>query len=273
VNRRHRGMVALAAVPLIGIAAPRYLWFRRGRLPSECRQNTITSKGGIPLSTTCIARGRPHAIIVAHGFLKCTRTPGILWMMQQLADRFDVHALDFAGHGESGGASAMDFAAAGQDLACLVEHVRRQGYRRVAVVGYSMGAAAAMYAAAHGVPLDAVVSVCGPVRPPESLGQRPRSTALWRWWAALMGTRLDETLRPGPWPLEYVDRVAPTPLLIVHHEMDTLIRRTDSEALYAKARPPKDYLSVPGALHAIPPASGDAVIAWLEQRLAHTDPL
>jgi pimeloyl-ACP methyl ester carboxylesterase len=200
------------------------------------------------------------------------RTPGIAWMMQRLATHYDVYALDFPGHGESGGDANLSFGHAGQDLACLVEHVRERGYRRVGVVGYSMGAAAAMYAAAQRAPIDAVAAICGPAGPPEPLaGTESWPTAPWRWWVRLMGTRLDGVLRPGPWPIEYVQAVTPVPLLIVHHEMDTLIRRADSEALYAAARAPKDYVSIPGALHAVPAASADAVMAWLERHLSDID--
>jgi hypothetical protein len=56
-------------------------------------------------------------------------------------------------------------------------------------------------------------------------------------------------------------------VVVVHDGLDTLVRRQESDELFATAMPPKDWLYIPGAPHAWPMASAREVIAWLEKNM------
>lgn len=49
---------------------------------------------------------------------------------------------------------------------------------------------------------------------------------------------------------DWVDRIAPRPLLLIHGEKDTMVRLEEAESLFAKAGEPKELHIVPGINHA-----------------------
>ena len=258
--------IALVGATAGGIVFPRHGWFRTASLPEGIPVRYLEGTGPFQIAVAHMNFGRRSAVIIAHGLMKSMRNPGILAAARRIAQYYDVILFDFPGHGLSGGTCQADFKACAEELKRVVAFARNVGYFRIGIVGYSMGAAAGIIAAAQGTPIDALVSVSCPAayRAPAS---RSYKTWWYRWWAQLMGTRLSTVLRPGPWPTEYVAAVAPVPLYVVHHGWDTLVTRQASEKLYALAKAPKDFLYVPKALHAWPTASIEKVCAWLLKQM------
>lgn len=269
----HKKVLLLGGLGIASIIAPRYVWFRRRDFSDEWQLRTLAFRDHTSMSIAHSKRGHARLVIVAHGLLRAMNDRGLVRLAEALGQRFDVLAFDFPGHGHSAGVTDLSYASAATYLSRVIDYARTLGYTRIASVGYSMGAAASILAAARGAPLNAIVSVSGPAgpRPNQATGGR-WATWPWRSWARLMGTRVAQEVHPESWPIEYVGEVSPIPLLIVHHGLDTLVRREDSESLFALARPPKDYLYVPGALHASPMASSAQVIAWLNKAMPSHDP-
>ena len=135
-------------------------------------------------------------------------------------------AADFRGHGRSGGRSSVGRDET-LDLDAVVRWTRDQGYGRVVVVGFSMGAAIALrHAAVGSAPGDAVVSVSSPsrwyiresapMRRVQWLLESPLGLVVGRG----LGVRLGE-----PWfdlpasPVEAVGMIS-TPTLLVHGTAD-----------------------------------------------------
>lgn len=199
--------------------------------------------------------GRDLALVVAHGFSGALERPGVRRAARELAGFAGVVTFSFRGHGDSGGRSTVGDREV-LDLDAAVGWARRLGYRRVAVVGFSMGGSVALRhagatsprAAALRVPagpaggavaepgawvcaepVDAVVSVSSPGRwfyrgtaPMRRLHwavTRPMGRVVSRYG---LGTRI----HAGRWdpvplsPVESVPLIAPTPLLIVHGDRD-----------------------------------------------------
>jgi len=276
VTHWFRATAMLGALGLAGVVLPRYWWFKQREFSSSHQLRLLLSEGQQGLAVAHFRRGHSRLIVTAHGFMRSMNDEHMLHLIDALAKRYDVLAFDFRGHGRSEGVSDLNFGEAAQDLQRVLHYVQSFRYDQVGLIGYSMGAAAAIVAAAQGAPVDAVVSVSCPTPPSERSGETLQyDTRVWRWWAGLMGTRVAEIVRLGPWPDTLVHRVSPTPLLIVHDGLDTLVSRSGSERLFAAARPPKDYLHVPWALHAMPMASIEAVMDWLDRQMpdAQTDEL
>ena len=82
-----------------------------------------------------------------------------------------------------------------------------------------------------------------------------------------MHARVSTQVYAEPWTVEYVARVSPVPLLIVHNGLDTLVRRSDSEALFSVAREPKAWIYAPTGLHAWPDATASQVLDWMDKVL------
>jgi fermentation-respiration switch protein FrsA (DUF1100 family) len=146
------------------------------------------------------------------------------------------------------------------DVAAAAGWARELGYRAVAVVGFSMGAAVALrYAAGCGGELAAVVAVSGPSR------WYYRDTVAMRrvhWLIekrlgrltcrVLRGTRIAATgWEPVPEPPDLAAaKIAPTPLLVVHGDADAMFPVEHAQALYAAAGEPKQLWIEPGFGHA-----------------------
>lgn len=259
--------VGLGVAGVAGMALLRYGWFARVALPEPAEDATLRTPGEPDLAMAWLRRGHRRLLIVAHGFLKDMHWRPQVAMVREAAQRFDVLCFDFPGHGRSGGLADVSYARAAATLCRVADYASTLGYDAVGVVGFSMGAAAAVIAAAEGAPLDAVASVACPGDPPPALAGGRRQPPAWRLTARFLGTRLGpvQHLEPGLAPL--AARIAPRPLLVVHCGLDTLVRDGDSRAIYAAAAAPKAYLELPRSTHAWPPAASEPVLRWMDAHL------
>src|SRR5215207_1414996 len=176
------------------------------------------------------------AFVLGHGFTVSVRKPSVRRVATRLARHGAVLALDFRGHGRSGGrTSAGDLEVLDVDAA--VASARRLGYRRVVTIGCSMGGAVVLRHAAGAVtsaclaavePVDAVVSVSAPSRwyVRDTVAMRRVHWLLERRAgrvvaAVVLGTRIGRQWVAAPEsPVEVAGRIPPTPLLVVHGDRD-----------------------------------------------------
>lgn len=207
------------------------------------------------------------AFVVAHGFTGGWRRPHLRAVAGSLSGCGGVVSFDFRGHGGSGGRSTVGDREV-LDLAAAVAWARLLGYRHVATVGWSMGAAVAIrHAALLGGP-EAVVAVSGPSRwsyrgtTPMRRVHRAVETRVGRAVAAsVLGTRIaPSSWDPRPLPPDaLVDRIAPTPLLIVHGDADRYFPLEHARWLARAAHPPVDLWVEAGFGHAEAAATPDLV--------------
>ena len=225
--------------------------------------------------------------MLCHGFTASIRKPAGRRIAARLARRGGVLAVDFRGHGRSGGRSSVGDLEV-LDVDAVVALARRLGYRRVATVGFSMGGAvvvrhaAGAATAAGTVPaqrVDAAVSVSGPSRwyvrdtramrrvhwLLESRSGRLVSTAVLRTRIGLRWVEVPES------PVEVAGRIAPTPLLVVHGDRDPFFGVEHGRALAAAAGPGAQLWEVPGFGHAegaVTPALVDRIAGWVSAAAA-----
>lgn len=185
---------------------------------------------------------RAPAVVVGHGFTNGIAKPGSRAVLAALAERHSVYAIDFRGHGGSAG-----FSSVGRDeyldLDAALARARADGDRRVAVVGFSMGAAVALQQAVLGEHRpDAVVAVSAPSRwyIRQTVPMRRVHALLEHPVGALAGRAIGVRLGPQwpqvpPTPLELVHRIAPIPLLLVHGTADRYFSPMHATALHAAA--------------------------------------
>jgi pimeloyl-ACP methyl ester carboxylesterase len=217
------------------------------------------------------------AIVLAHGFSNHVFKPVFQRIATRLAARHPVVALSFRGHGRSGGRSSVGPAEV-LDLVAGVRLARDLGHRKIATVGFSMGAAVALlHASQHAV--DAVVSVSAPsrwyvrqtraMRRLHWLVEAPHG----RWMAPVLGVRLDQpwTVLPAS-PIEVVHRIEP-PLLLVHGDEDHYFPVEHGEALHRAAPEGAELWLEPGMGHAetaTTPDLVDRISTWLNRTCGET---
>ena len=235
--------------------------FRRAPAPFRYDAESVTTPtaDGVTLRGWHLpgAAGGP-AFVIGHGFTNSTAKPGTRAVMNAFADFGAVIALDFRGHGRSGG-----FGSVGRDevhdLDAAVAMARVAGYRRVHSIGFSMGASIALRHAVLGTEaVDTVTAVSSPsrwyiretrpMRRVHWLLENPLGPAVGR----VLGVRLGEAWPVIPQtPLELVDRIAPTPLLLVHGTDDHYFSPAHAVALRA--------------------AAGESTPLWIESGMAHAE--
>ena len=237
---------------------------------------TLVTEDHVPIDVIHLPGTTDLAIVVAHGFTLSWQRPNV-W---RIASRFNraggVFTFDFRGHGRSGGLSTLGDREI-KDLDVVVAYARQLGYKRIAAVGFSMGASVVLRYAGLVGGLDAVVSVSGPGR------WYYRGTERMRWvhraverrfgrWVTrrLLKTRVSPQgwkLVPVP-PAEAAARIAPVPLLIVHGDKDLYFPPEHARQLYMAAREPKELWLLPGMGHAEAATDSelvDRIARWVDQ--------
>jgi uncharacterized protein len=234
------------------------------RVPAGTHRVTVVSDGGVELAGIVVpsARpptGRPITFVVAHGFTNSVARPSFLRMAGWLRRFGEVRAVDFRGHGSSGGASATGGDPEMRDVDASVGAARAAGVGAVVTVGLSMGGGAALRQAALGRHRpDAVVSVSAvsrwyvrDTRPMRRVHWLLETTAGRRIGTRLVGLRLDEPwLIPPTSPLQVVSDIAPTPVLLVHGDRDEYFPLEHFRTLAQAAGPAATAWVVPGFGHA-----------------------
>ena len=206
------------------------------RVPAGTHRVTVVSDDGVELAGDRRARRpsrrprRPITFVVAHGFTNSVARPSFLRMAGWLRRFGEVRALDFRGHGRSGG-GVGDRRRPGDARRRRRGggRPRRRRRRRWSPSGSpwagerrcgrppSAGTARTPWSASarSAAGTSATPARCGACtgcwRPPPDAGSATR----------LVGLRLDEPwLIPPTSPLQVVSDIAPTPVLLVHGDRD-----------------------------------------------------
>jgi len=228
------------------------------------------------------ARRRSAAIVLAGGGWSDRRS--ILGLAPPLHQAgYTVLVFDYRDRGASDGSGrgASYGLRESKDVSAAVRFLSKQGFERIAVIGYSMGGTAAILAAAQDPRIDAVAAVTPGTTLLDLLSTAPETarapswlrTAIARLFLLRVGAPLGAvaSLRVGP--LYVVDRLAPRPLLVLQGQDDALNSLADAERLMARAGAPKELVVVPGTAHldVLDEPSGGVVrhiLAFLERALA-----
>jgi uncharacterized protein len=204
------------------------------------------------------------AVVLVHGF-KTSREEMIPWARFLHDGGYNVLLLDTRGTGKSGGSTIGLGATEPHDISLAVDVARDEfGTDKVAVLGISLGAGAAILAAAEDPDISAVIAdsawtdqdfqlarlsflQVGPVRVP----LLPYGIAAVN---ALVGADVDKAR-----PLEAIVRISPRPILLIHSADDENATTPVDGArrLFAAAGEPKQLWIAErgghvGALHASP---------------------
>jgi pimeloyl-ACP methyl ester carboxylesterase len=242
---------------------------------------TLVTEDGVPIDAIHLPGPADLAVVVAHGFTLSWQRPNV-W---RIANRFNqmagVVTFDFRGHGRSGGLSTLGDREI-MDLDVAVAYARGLGYRRIAAVGFSMGASIVLRHAGLIGGLDAVVSVSGPGRWYYRGTERMRRVHLaveHRLGRFVTRRWLKTRISPEGWklipvpPAEAAARIAPVPLLIVHGDQDLYFPPEHARQLYMAAREPKELWRLPGMGHAEAACSQelvDRIARWIDQATARS---
>ncbi|RYG68235.1 alpha/beta fold hydrolase [bacterium] len=170
---------------------------------------------------------------------------------------FNVFLFDLRGHGDSSGHTISFGVNEGHDVAAAVHWAKQQpGGQKVGVLAYSMGASSALHAVGeNGLPeanalvLDSTFSEFAPLVKGQTnflpAGAANASLKVLDFYTRLeLGFGLD-SISPG----QYIDKISPRPVLIIHGTSDTLIPPSQARQNFARAKQPKQIYWIEKAWH------------------------
>ncbi|GBC90586.1 Monoacylglycerol lipase [bacterium HR14] len=213
------------------------------------------SRDGVRLQGWWIPAPKPIGVaILCHGYLmnRCEPLPvaKALWEVG-----FHCLVFDFRASGKSEGKITTIGDLERLDVLSAVDLAERTAPGLpIVVYGASMGAAAALLAAAEDTRIRAVVADSAYAR---------LSDAIEDWWRGSMGNGAALLLKPSQWigtlltrrspqqvaPEEVVAQIAPRPLLIIHGTHDRLITPRHAQRLFERAGEPKRLWWAEGCEH------------------------
>ncbi len=226
------------------------------------------------------AEGSGRTAVVCHG-VGAFKADMLEFMYVLHEGGYNVLALDFRGHGDSDGHTVTYGRLEQWDIIKGVDWVRGRhpaACRRIVGVGWSMGAASLILAAAEDARIEALHVDAAYARTFDIARVITQTQpAVFRPAGLYLGTALG-SLESGTnlftlAPVAVVDAISPRPVMFVHGTMDTIIPIEQGRQLFAAAREPKFWHEIAGAGHcqtqAIDtPVYDERMLAFLDAALA-----
>jgi dipeptidyl aminopeptidase/acylaminoacyl peptidase len=228
------------------------------------------------------SRGKVHpALCICHGIPAVLHDPtdrGYTLLAQYFCHTgFITLIFNFRGTGKSEG--NLDILGWSRDLQAALDFLydlKEVDKTRFCLLGFSGGAAVSVYTAAHDPRVSSVVTCACPANF-RSLPQRetPLDTIQrFRQIGAIRDKDFPSSIEE--WqrgfetvsPINWIDKISPRPLLLVHGDADELIPLEHAYKLYQKAKEPKELKIISGAKHKmrLEKAAMDFVLDWLKAR-------
>lgn len=216
---------------------------------------SFPSSDGLMLSGWFL-KGSPATVLLTHGH---GSNKGQLLDTAEFLHRqagYSVLMFDFRASGESEGEqSTLGFHEA-KDIAGALHYLRQRpelDSTRTGALGVSMGAAALLMLGADGRRFAGIVADSAFSNGDALVGRLDRWFNLPRWPFSVtvpLAVQYYSGLAPRDVaPLDHVGKLAPTPLLVIHGELDRGIPAEDARAIFAAAGGSKDLWMVEGAGH------------------------
>jgi fermentation-respiration switch protein FrsA (DUF1100 family) len=195
-------------------------------------------------------------VILCHGIWTGRRECLPLALRFQAAG-YNVLTFDFRAHGLSDGRFTSVGHHETNDVLGAIEYVKNRvevDTARIGVIGFSMGAAAAVQAAARNDDIVALVADSGyaafldaarhSFRVVTRVPHFPIAPMAMRWAKWMVNVDASQ-LRP----IDVIGRVSPRPLLIAHGGQDEIVPVQHAHSLFKAAGEPKELWIEPGAHH------------------------
>jgi len=219
-----------------------------------CSTEYVVASDGTKVYFDCYSRGHKNVVVIAHGFFNSKEAVLLKELGSEFKNQYDCIIMDFRGHGQTEGLFYWT-AKECLDLQAVLECARTR-YDRVAVVGFSLGAATSLITAAKFNLIDSLVAVSAPASFEEI------EFHFWDidiendiYYNTIGEGKIGKGVRPGPFwlpkdkPSAVVEKIK-IPVFYIHGDHDWLIRPWHSQVLYDKTQSQKKLAIIKNGPHA-----------------------
>ena len=217
------------------------------------KELTLKTKDKVNIAVNYYTNGHEEVVIVAPGWCMTKDSDAFVRISEMFAAHYDVITFDFRGHGKSGGLytfMAHEF----MDMDTVVRFARKSGYRKIHLVGFSLGAGVAVIYAAKSIFIDKVIAISVPADFDKIENQMWKKEA---WGETFKKFELGRflSIRPNPVPqkkikpIDIIEKLK-SPTLFIAGEKDPTVHAWHTKQLYDKAICPKEYREYKNGCHA-----------------------
>lgn len=169
-----------------------------------------------------------------------THIANVYWLTKS---GYEVYLFDYRGYGKSDGIPDLDHVISDNELILKYVTERLLDGQKLIVIGHSLGASLSIYSVAESVyreKIKLLVSIEA-FSDYQDITQEVLSKS-WITW--LIQYPISWSMNNDYRPLDYVSKLSPVPLLIMHSEKDEMISFYHAEKLFAAAREPKRMIDI-----------------------------
>lgn len=197
--------------------------------------------------------GHEEVLIIAPGWFMCKDSKPFNNMSLDFSKYFDVITINFRGHCRSSG--HFTFTSKEYDDLNTVINYARKTYKKIYVAGFSLGSATAVITQEKYKNADKIILVS----PPDDFDTIENH--VWKKEAYIPTLQKCElktwlNIRPGQFwlektkPVDVIEKISPTPILIIAGTKDPTIYVKHSQNLFKKAKEPKNIIIFGDSIHA-----------------------
>ncbi|MDD5072174.1 MAG: alpha/beta fold hydrolase [Candidatus Omnitrophica bacterium] len=200
----------------------------------------VATTDGVNIAYDHYKNGFDSVVIVCPGFFNSKKNSFMKKTVEIVSSSYDVIIFDFRGHGESGGKFTWT-STEPLDLGAVLDYAAGCGYKKIGVIGFSLGAATAMNVAVNRPEIKSMILISAPFSfwdmnyhfwEPEMLSDLMANFEC-KWEGK--GAKLDNIFLPKVKPIKSVAEIKEIPMLFIHGDRDWVIKDYHSRKLYDAA--------------------------------------
>lgn len=246
---------------------------------SEKYSGIVTTKDKINIAYDHIKCGSESLVIVCPGFFNSKKNRWMIKTVDLLAGNYDEIIFDFRGHGESGGKFYW-LAKEHLDLEAILNYALNQGYKKIGILAFSLGAGASINLISKREEVKSMVLISCPLsfwkidyhfwEPGMLSDLRDNFACDWEG----KGARVASIFFPKPKPIKHITQIRDTAIFFIHGGRDWIIKPYHSEMLYKAAKVNKKLEIIKDGLHAerliqqSPDRMKNLILEWFSDTLS-----
>lgn len=203
----------------------------------------LKTKDGVMIAVNHYQNNFDSVVVLAPGWFMTKDSKSFVEMSEIFSENSDVLAMDFRGHGKSGGFYTFTSKEV-NDISCVIEFAK-QHYKKIYLVGFSLGGALVLIAGSKFDCINKIIAVSAPtsfekienqIWRPEAWIPTFQKCEMKRWLSIRPSLFICKKIKP----IDIIEKVK-CPTLFLAGEKDPTVFAWHTEALYKKAICEKGY--------------------------------